>query len=262
MGWQEHFVNVPVAMERALSSGSASEMILVMPNAFTAYQGSMYSSSVATGDWETYVADELVAYIDEHYRTIPDRESRGLTGHSMGGYGTVRIGMKRPDVFSSIYAMSPCCMPPNLNAGGPGSSRAEAITTVEEVQNGDFGLKAVFASAAAWSANPGKPPLYVDLPTANGEVQQDVVARWVANAPLATVHQHIPELRALKAIGLDSGAQDGGIASATEELSRILNGYGIEHFMEIYDPGDHVSHVDERVEKFVLPFFTRNLAFP
>jgi S-formylglutathione hydrolase FrmB len=222
----------------------------------------MYSSSVATGDWETYVADELVAYIDEHYRTIPDRESRGLTGHSMGGYGTVRIGMKRPDVFSSIYAMSPCCMPPNLNAGGPGSSRAEAITTVEEVQNGDFGLKAMFASAAAWSANPSKPPLYVDLPTANGEVQEDVVARWVANAPLATVHQHIPQLRALKAIGLDSGAQDGGIASATEELSQILNEYGIEHFMEIYDPGDHVSHVDERVEKFVLPFFTRNLAFP
>jgi S-formylglutathione hydrolase len=263
MGWREHFVNVPAAMERALASGTAQEMILVMPNAFTAFQGSFYGSSVATGDWERYVADELVAYIDQHYRTIADRDSRGLTGHSMGGYGTVRIGMKRPDVFSSIYAMSPCCMPANLNpGGGEGAARAEVVTSVAEVQSADFGLKALFATAAAWSADPNKPPLYVDLPTVNGEVQQDVIARWAANAPLATVHQHIPQLRSLTAIGLDSGAQDRGIAGATQELSRVLNEYGIEHFAEIYDPCDHLNRVDERVEKHVLPFFSRNLAFP
>ena len=263
MGWREHFVNVPTAMERALAAGTAEEMILVMPNAFTAFQGSFYGSSAATGDWESYVADELVAYIDGHYRTIADRDSRGLTGHSMGGYGTVRIGMKRPDVFSSIYAMSPCCLPANLTpGGGQGAARAEAVTSVEEVQSADFGLKAVFATAAAWSANPNKPPLYVDLPTENGEVQEDVIARWAANAPLATVHQHIPKLRKLTAIGLDSGAQDRGIAPATRELSRILNEYGIQHFVEIYDPGDHINRVDERVEKHVLPFFTEHLAFP
>jgi S-formylglutathione hydrolase FrmB len=75
-----------------------------MPNAYTRYQGSMYSSSLTTGDWENFIARELVAYIDSHYRTIPNRMSRGLAGHSMGGYGTRRIGMKHPDVFSSIYA--------------------------------------------------------------------------------------------------------------------------------------------------------------
>lgn len=262
MGWRPHFVNVPAAMERALDSGSVREMILVMPNAYTSYQGSMYSSSVTTGDWESYVADELVAYVDGHYRTIANRESRGLTGHSMGGYGTVRIGMKRPDVFSSIYAMSPCCMAPNLTPGGPGAARAEAIETTEEVQRADFGTKALFASAAAWSANPAAPPLFLDLPVKDGEVQESVVARWAANAPLATVHQHVPRLRQLRAIGLDSGAQDAGIARATEELSRILTGYAIEHTAEIYDPGNHISHVDERVEKFVLPFFNRHLAFP
>lgn len=263
MGWREHFVNVPTAMERALEAGTAQEMILVMPNAYTAFEGSFYGSSVHTGDWERYVAEELVAYVDANYRTVADRASRGLTGHSMGGYGTVRIGMKRPDVFSAIYAMSPCCLAPSLNAGGgPNAAQLEQISSVEAVRASNFFVKAQFATAAAWSANPNKPPLYIDLATENGEVRQDVVARWVANAPLATVHQHIPGLRSLTAIGLDSGAQDQGIAQATRELSQVLGEYDIEHFSEIYDPGDHINRVDERVEKFVLPFFTRHLSAP
>ena len=77
-------------------------MIVVMPNAYSVDAGSIHSSSVTIGDWETYVAQDLVAYVDTHYRTIPDRLRRELAGHSMGGYGTIRIGMKRPDVFSSL----------------------------------------------------------------------------------------------------------------------------------------------------------------
>src|SRR4030095_14919151 len=88
--------------ERVFTSGAAREMILVMPNAMNAFGGSMYSNSVTAGNWEGYVADDLVAYMDKNYRTIASREGRGLAGHSMGGYGTVRIGMKRPDVFSAI----------------------------------------------------------------------------------------------------------------------------------------------------------------
>ena len=72
----------------------------------------MYSSSVTTGDFERFVARDVVAYIDAHYRTIPERASRGLVGHSMGGYGATRIGMKHADVFGSLYIMSPCCLSP------------------------------------------------------------------------------------------------------------------------------------------------------
>ena len=101
----QHFIDVPAVADRAFAAG-VREMIIVMPNAYTRYQGSMYSSSLTTGDWENFIARELVAYIDSHYRTISNRMSRGLAGHSMGGYGTLRIGMKHPDVFSSIYALS------------------------------------------------------------------------------------------------------------------------------------------------------------
>ena len=99
-----------VIAERVFASGAAREMILVMPNAMNAFGGSMYSNSVTAGDWEGYVAEDLVSYMDKNYRTIASRDGRGLAGHSMGGYGTMRIGMKRPDVFSALYALSSCCL--------------------------------------------------------------------------------------------------------------------------------------------------------
>jgi hypothetical protein len=95
----------------------------------------------------------------------------------------------------------------------------------------------------------------------NGRARPDVLARWVANAPLATVHQHVPELRRYRAIAMDAGAQDRGIAEATRRLHGILTTYGVEHDFEIYDPGDHIDRVDERVEQQVIPFFSRTLTF-
>lgn len=260
MGWREHFVNVPSAFERALASGDAREMILVMPNAYTAFAGSMYSSSATTGDWEAYVADELVAYIDAHYRTIPERGSRGLSGHSMGGYGALRIAMRRPDVFAAVYALSPCCMAAPT-AGAMADMELETITTFDDLQRSTFAAQIAFASAAAWSPNPQKPPFYLDLPTEEGDPRPDVYDRWAANAPLVTVHQHLPALRRFTAIALDSGAQDRSIAATVWEMSATLDAYGIEHTAEIYDPGNHISRVDERVESFALPFFSAHLRF-
>jgi enterochelin esterase-like enzyme len=115
-----HEIHVPQTLEGAFALG-ASEMIVVLPDAHTSYNGSMYSSSVTTGDFENFIARDLVAYIDGHYRTIPARSSRGLVGHSMGGYGVLRIGMRHADVFGSLYVMSPCC----LSAHDPGPVNAD-----------------------------------------------------------------------------------------------------------------------------------------
>src|SRR5665811_642106 len=104
-----HEIHVPQTIEGAFAQG-AKEMIVVLPDSKTLHNGSMYSSSVTTGDFERFIAHDIVAYIDAHYRTIPERRSRGLVGHSMGGYGATRIGMKHSDVFGSLYIMSPCCL--------------------------------------------------------------------------------------------------------------------------------------------------------
>jgi S-formylglutathione hydrolase len=256
-GSKPHFINVPTVTDKALASG-AREMIIVMPNAYTAYQGSMYSSSATTGDWEAFVAHDLVSYVDSHYRTIPEAMSRGLAGHSMGGYGTVRIGMKNPDVFSSLYILSPCCMSANINP--PRSTKAEAIHSAADLATADFGTKAQLASAAAWSSNPKNPPLFFDLPYKDGELQPAVVAKWAANAPLAMIDQYIANLRKMHAIAMDAGDKDEGIAATVRTLDQILTSYGIPHTFEIY-PGNHVSGIAGRMETKALPFFSKNLSF-
>ncbi len=257
-----HFINVPEVVDRSISGGVAREMIVVMPNAYTRYQGSMYSNSVTTGDWETYVAKELVAYIDSHYRTLANVASRGLAGHSMGGYGTMRIGMKYPDVFSSIYALSPCCMIPNMSGqqGRGGPPPTESIHTQEEFEKADFGTKAQFASAAAWSPNPKNPPFFFDLPTKDGQVRNGIMAKWAANAPLAMVDQYIGNLRRLKAIAFDAGDKDTAIAATVKTLDDMLNAYDLPHTFGIYE-GTHTSAIAERVGTKTLPFLSQNLKF-
>ena len=257
-GAKHVFVDAPAAIDKAIASGTAREMIVVMPNAYTVYMGSMYSNSVTTGNWEAFITRDLVSYVDSHYRTIPDRASRGLAGHSMGGYGTMRLGMKYPEVFSSIYAMSACCLIPNSNPSAEAPARAEAIHSAEELAKADFGTRAMIASAAAWSPNPKNPPLFFDLPTKDGKAQPLVAAEWDANAPLAMLDQYVSNLKQLHAIGMDVGTKDGLMAS-NQELERRMTAFGIAHTFET--PGHAYQrnsgpHGEERdavfLEQFVI----------
>jgi enterochelin esterase-like enzyme len=269
---------IPVRVDQDIAAGTAKEMILVNPDAFNKYNGSMYSSSPTNGDWETFITQDLVAYIDSHYRTIATRESRGLAGHSMGGYGTWRLAMKYPEVYSSIYAMSSCCLmnnpqPPGAGRGAPDAAK-QAPANAEKAADkaGDKGGKGgakggrgggfgnvQFAEAAAWSSNPKKPPLFFDLPNEDGKFRPEIAAKWVANSPLAMVDQYLGSLKKFKAIAMDVGLQD-GLAGSNRELDAILTQFDVSHTFETYE-GDHTNHVKDRFEQKVLPFFSTNLSF-
>lgn len=253
-----HEIHVPQTIEGAFALG-AKEMIVVLPDSKTAYGGSMYSSSVTTGDFERFIAHDEVSYIDAHYRTIPDRLSRGLVGHSMGGYGAARIGMKHPDVFGSLYIMSPCCMSPRP-AGPPNPELEKSLETVKtpaDAANLPFFARAQLATAAAWSPDPKNPPLYLDLPMKDGVPQPDVLAKWTANAPLAFIDQYIDNLRQYRAMAMDVGDQD-GLRFDAQKLHQILDNYGIQNSFEIYH-GTHTSAVADRFQNHMIPFFSANL---
>ncbi|HEX2584005.1 MAG TPA: alpha/beta hydrolase-fold protein [Steroidobacteraceae bacterium] len=253
-------IHVPQTIEGAFASG-AKEMIVVFPNSKNAYNGSMYSSSATTGDFENFITHDVVQYIDAHYRTIPNRSGRGLVGHSMGGYGASRIGMKHADVFGSLYLMSPCCL--SARDAGPFNAeiqqQLESIKSPAESEKVNFMVRATFAVAAAWSPNPNNPPLYLDLPYKNGEVQKDVISKWAANAPLSFVDQYIGELKKYKAISIDVGDQD-GLKVDTEKLHNVLDSYHVANAFEIYS-GDHTNHVAFRIQNNVIPFFSKTLCF-
>jgi enterochelin esterase-like enzyme len=263
-------IHVPQTVEGAFALG-AKEMIVVLPDSKTIYNGSMYSSSVTTGDFEKFIWHDVVAYIDAHYRTIPDRTSRGLVGHSMGGYGASRIGMKHPEVFGALYIMSPCCMS-TMAGGGPGPAdqmkeraiagekKAAAAKSPAHLAAQSPGFEAAqFATAAAWAPDPKNPPLYFDLPTKDGVPQPEIVAKYAANAPLAFVDQYIGNLKQYRAISMDAGDQD-GLRFDAIKLHNILDNYGVANSFEIYS-GTHTSAVADRFQNYVLPFFSKNLCF-
>ena len=274
-------LNLPEMADNAIAAG-AREMILVLPDAFTVYNGSMYSNSPTTGDWEGFLSRDLVAYIDSHYRTVADRDSRGLSGHSMGGYGTVRVGMKHPEVFSALYAMSSCCLmnnpalPPPAPEGARGRGNAPAPPApppasaqgnnargpaAEGRGRGGAGFGNVMsAEAAAWSPDPANPPQYFDLPTKDGQIQPLVAAKWVANSPLAMVSQYVPNLKQYRAIVMDVGDKD-GLNGMNVELDREFTRLGITHVFEQYD-GDHGNRVASRFQNNLLTFFSQQLKFP
>jgi enterochelin esterase-like enzyme len=255
--WSQE-IHVPQTIEGAFAKG-AKDMIVVLPDSKTVHNGSMYSSSVTTGDFENFVAHDLVPFIDAHYRTIPARESRGLVGHSMGGYGASRIGMKHADVFGSLYIMSPCCM--SVRPAGSFKPEDEAalmaVKAPADSTKLPFLLRAQLATGAAWSPNPKKPPLYLDLPV--GDAQQAVLAKWAANAPLDFVDQYVGNLRRYRAIALDVGDQD-SLRTDTGKLHEVLDSYGIVNSFTVY-PGTHVSNVAFRFQDFVMPFFSNSLSF-
>ena len=253
-------IHVPQTIEGAFAQG-AREMIVVLPDSKTLHNGSMYSSSVTTGDFEQFIARDLVTYIDAHYRTLRDRLSRGLVGHSMGGYGATRIGMKHADVFGSLYIMSPCCLSPRpAGPANPELAKAlEGVKTPSDSANLPFFARAQLATAAAWSPNPKNPPLYLDLPVKDGVPQADVLARWAANAPLAFFDQYVGSLRRYRAIAIDVGDQD-GLRNDSGKLHEALDKYGIANGFEVYQ-GTHTSKVADRFQNQVMPFFSRNLCF-
>jgi enterochelin esterase-like enzyme len=259
------FLGLPNTADAAIANGGR-EMIIVLPDAYTVYSGSMYSSSPTTGDWEGYVAHDLVDYVDEHYRTISNRQSRGLAGHSMGGYGTMRIGMKHPETFSSLYAMSACCLMNDPARGGDAVLRARAARNAEgnessagrQAAQGGF-ANALSAQAAAWAPNPKNPPQYFDLPFKDGELQPLIYAKWLANSPLVMVDQYVPSLNRYRAIAVDVGDAD-PLGADNVKLDAELTRLRIPHTFEQYE-GTHTSRVMERFEMKVLPFFSRQLEF-
>lgn len=248
-----NYMRVPEAVAKNAAEGN--EFIVVVPSTLTRMGGSMYSSSVTTGDFRKFVAEDLVRYIDGHYRTIATRDGRGLAGHSMGGYGTWVIGMSYPQVFDSIWAQSACCVSPRTETVE--SATAMAAVPYDKVDGSGFGMRAGLASAVAWAPNPNNPPFYVDWPIKNGAIDQSVIERWRANSPLAMVAGHVDALKSFDAIGADVGDKDGLVRDDTlihEELEKL----GIAHEWAIYE-GTHTDKIGQRFADVVLPFFARHL---
>lgn len=243
------------AVDEAARAGN--EVIMVIPDGHSKLKGGFYSNSPTVGNYEAFVGEDLVKWVDATYRTVAKREARGLSGHSMGGYGTMRLAMKYPQTFSSIYAMSACCLSP-MKVDEAGAKKIEAMTE-EDIAKADFGGLAQLSTLATWSPDPTKGPKYVDTGLKpDGTMDPLVNAKLAANSILAMVPQYLPALRQMKAIGLEVGDKD-FLFNDNTALNAELTTYGVAHGWETYD-GDHGNRIPERIRTKLLPFFAKHLA--
>jgi S-formylglutathione hydrolase FrmB len=243
------------AVQGAAEAGN--EVILVMPDGHSALKGGFYSSGPTVGDYETMVARDLVNWVDANYRTIPNADSRGLAGHSMGGYGTIRVAMKHPDVFSSIYMMSACCLPPM--AMTPESARAIEAMSQADVAAAQFGQLAALSTLATWSPDPTAEG-FLKVNTglqADGTIDPLVNQRLAANSPVVMLPQYLTPLENLEGFAIDIGDAD-FLLEGNRQFMRELDRFGVTYQFELYE-GDHGNRIADRIRSEVLPFFATHL---
>jgi S-formylglutathione hydrolase len=263
----EAWQSVPDVMNRGIAEKRFGEMIIVMPNELTNWGGSFYTNSTATGNWEDFTVKDLVTYVDGKYRTLARANSRGLAGHSMGGYGAIKIGMKHPYVYSVIYGINPAVLDwgRDLTIDNPSFRflTTNKITSPEDALKGGIYAIGAIVVAQAFSPNPEKPPLFIDLPFAmvDGKLQPagPAFSQWQENMPVHMVEKYAANLRKLRGFRFDSGYEDQftHIPPTARALSAALTARGIDHVFEEYN-GDHRNRMMGRTGRLaneVLPYF-------
>jgi hypothetical protein len=256
--WANRTFFEPTFLERLdhlFATGSCPDAIVVLVDAWTSFGGSQFLDSTSTGPYLSYLCDEVVAFVDEHYPTLAHRDHRGLTGKSSGGYGAMVVPMLRADVFGALASHSGdalfevCYLP-----GFPAVARTlrdhfegsyevffERLAASDHVPFEPFGAPVeMYGCAAAYSpdpAAPGKALLPFDIET--GRAIPAVWDQWLAWDPVRMAPERADALRSMKRIYLDAGTRDEyyldlGAKAFAQEVERA----GATCTLELFD-GTH-----------------------
>jgi S-formylglutathione hydrolase FrmB len=205
-----------------LADPSVPPCILVMVDCWTSLGGSQFLDSGGTGRYHSYLCEEVVPAVDAEFRTLPQREHRGVAGKSSGGYGAMVTALLRPDLFSGLAshagdALFEYCYLPEF---------PDVVRILRDKYQGSFErfwedfrsrpgisqptdgkLINVYCMAACYSAGAdGVPELPFD--PLSGRMRQPVWERWLAWDPVRMVADRSDAAHSLSAIYLDGGRRD------------------------------------------------------
>ncbi len=259
-------------LDRAIAAGTIDRFIFVTVDMTTPLGCSWYVNSPATGNWEDFMVQELVPYIDANFRTLATRDSRGIAGHFMGGYGAIRLGMKYPQVFGSVYALHPVGTGNGVKilASLPNFELMENAKTLGDIQKD--GSSTIFTSIfEAHIPDPNNPPLYIEFPahrvggrlTINAQVMDRLRSNFFLES---LVGQYADNLKSLRGLKFDWARSDlnWDHVYSNQAFTHKLNEYGVPHEAEEYNGSlDREPNwgADGRVTTDMLPFFKRRLVF-
>jgi len=273
---------IPDSMDRLIESGELNEMIVVVADGTNKLDGSFYVNSPVTGNWEDFIVKDVVGYVDNHFRILARVESRGITGHSMGGFGALNIAMHHPEVFSAVYSMSPGLFDENGLAESQIFENETLIKNFIKYENGlaNYPLEEAklrmlsspqqfaLSYGYAFAPNPDKLPPLLDYPFSevDGQLVRDdaIWDKWEGGygGIADEVVQYKENFLKLNGIVVDYGKYDEyeWIPKGSEYFGEQLSAAGIPVKVEAYS-GSHQSILGERIRDYMLPFFSTTLKF-
>jgi S-formylglutathione hydrolase FrmB len=243
--------NFPELADDLFARGEAPPVIVVWADCWTSLGGSQFLDSPGTGNYLTYLCDEIVPFVDERYRTIADRDHRGIQGKSSGGYGAMVVPMLRPDLWGGLAthagdALFETCYLPEFRESArvlrdryEGSFDAfwkDFRSRPAFSKDGDEHLLNDWCMAACYSTDPDG-TVRLPFDTATGELIPEIWERWLALDPVRMVPDHADTLRSMRAIYIDAGKKDEYFLDlGAEAFRRALEAIGVTDVsFELFD---------------------------
>jgi len=241
-------------IDRLIRTEKMGPAIFVLPDCFTIFGGAQYINTSALGLYEDYLNDELIPYVDSHYRTLPVREHRAITGKSSGGYGAMVQSMRHPELWSAVashsgdiyfefgYGPDLAKLHANLMRFGGLEGFIEQIPTYKpKTHDPFFSVIGMLCYGAAFAPNPAAPRGF-DMPVDDetGALREDVWARWLEWDPVRMIDrpENIEAWRQMNYIYLDCGLWDElNFQIGTRILSKKLTALNMAHDFELFNDG-------------------------
>ena len=245
-GWMAPLEDV---LDPVFTKQGARELIVVIVDGWSKLGCSQYVNSSVNGDYESYIVEEIVAFVDERFRTIPSPDSRAVFGYSSGGFGAWHLGSRNPEVFGVLAMLSgdsyfEVSEKPRFFRFYDAIYPDEPDGPVE----GQSDSRLCYGLASCYSPNPLKPPYYSDFPVeySSGRVLQEIWDQWLSFDPAVNWHDRLDNVRALRGILLDAGTRDEHNYHWGHRLLHDgLTKAGVRHEFQEHD-GTHTSRFHER----------------
>ncbi len=252
--------DLPVTLDKLVASKKIKPMILVFPDGSNKLGGGWYTNSSVAGNYEDFVVEKVVTYVDQNFKTLPFADSRGIAGKGMGAYGALKLATKHPGVFSTVYALNALVdfntffthehiWSKSINS----ALQAGEYPTDDDLANLLLSMSVAFAPNNHSSVVAGALPL-----TAPGTVNNNVFEKWLENDPLQMIQLYPGNLKTLKSLTIDCSTGNARIM-LNNNYSEALKNAGIDHIFSYYD-GSENEQLANRVTQVLLPSFSDKLA--
>ncbi len=255
--WLARSACEPTLVERLdamFAAGQCPNAIVVLVDAWTSRGGSQFLNSSSTGRYLDYLCDEVVTFVDERYPTRADRDHRGLSGKSSGGYGAMVVPMLRPDVFGALNShagdalFEAAYLPEFRQVARLLRDRFDSSLEVfherfaqaPAFDYGRFGpVFEMYGYACAYTPDPDRPgEALLPFELGSGRLIDDVWERWLALDPVRMVPGHAQALRSMRRIHLEAGRGDEYYLDlGAQAVSAELDAIGVAHTFELFDGG-------------------------